>query len=400
MTVLSTRVVPWLATSVTASVAALGYVLLAANGAPDLAMQVATGVSFIAYALVGSLIASRRPDNPIGWILIGTASFTGFGFAAEQYARLSVASPEPMPLAGVAAWLASWLWHPGFGLLGLGLLLFPTGRLPSGRWRPVLWLLTGSMIAVTVLFAFSPIGDSALPANPLGLLPPALAAALEVPVTILFAVWILAAASAPLVRLRRARGIERLQLKWFFSAAALLAIVVFVESVASDVLGSIPGSWIIFPIALATIPAAIGVAILRHRLFDIDLIINRTLVYAALTVFLGAAYAVAVLVLQAVLNPIAGGGPLAVAAATLAVAALFQPARRRIQGIVDRRFYRSRYDVARTVEAFSLRLRDELDLATLTDELAGVAGRAMQPSAISVWLRRGDGRNDPGTTRA
>lgn len=383
------RTLPWLIFALTASAAAAGYVLLAANGAPDLLQQIVLGVVFIGYAMVGALIASRRPEHRIGWILLGIPSFTGLGFTTEQYAIYAAAQPEALPVAGVAAWLASWTWFPGLGLLGFGLLLFPTGRLPSGRWRPILWLLIASIPVNSALFALAPTaaaGDFGFE-NPLGILPASLVSALEAPAGLLMVAAIVFSAAAPIVRFRHARSVERDQLKWFLSAAGLLAIVLPLSLVAEEVAPD-GLSALLFPAALAGLPVAIGVAILRHRLFDIDLLINRALVYGALTVVLGAVYVGAILLLQGLLNPITGGGTLAVAASTLAVAALFRPVRIRVQAAVDRRFYRSRYDAGRTVAAFSGQLRGDVDLDALTDRLADTAADTMRPASVSVWLKQ------------
>jgi hypothetical protein len=384
------RAVPWAVTALALAAAAGGFVLLAANGAPDLPEQIALSAAFLGYALVGALIASLRPGNRIGWVLIAIPTLTGIGFTAEQYAVFAATTPSPMPAEVLAAWLATWAWYPGLGLLGFGLLLYPSGRLASHRWRPIAWLLGISIALISALFAFSPtpVGDGPF-TNPLAVLPSEAIAALEGVSSLLFLVTIVASAAAPLVRMRTARGIERQQLKWFLAAASLLALTLAISLFAA---GS-PLEWfsnvVLFPAALAAVPLAIGVAILRYRLFDIDLIINRTLVYGALTVVLALVYTSAVLVLQGLLSPITGGGTLAVAASTLAVAALFQPLRSRIQRVVDRRFYRARYDLTRTVEAFSQRLRDQLDLESLSHELLTAAEGTMHPVSATVWLREG-----------
>ena len=393
----SWRLLPWTAFALTAGFAAVGYGLLAANGAPDLAEQIILGSVFIAYALVGALIASLRRGNRIGWILIAIPALTGVGFTAEQYAVYASSASAPMPAEELAVLLANTLWFPALGLLALGLLLYPTGSLASERWRPVAWLLGASILALSLLFALTPPAEAEGPyANPLAVLPPGAVPVLEATFTLVCLVTLVLAAGSLLVRLRHARGVERQQIKWFLAAATLFGVTIPISLVSEGTALEPIASTLIFPAALATLPVAIGVAILRYRLFDIDLLINRTLVYGALTVVLGGVYAAAVLLLQGLLRPVTGGGTLAVAASTLAVAALFQPARRRIQRFVDRRFYRSRYDLARTVEAFSLRLRSDLSVESLTGELTAAADHTMRPASVSVWLRR----NDSGTMGA
>ncbi len=380
------RALPWAVFAVTLVSAMAGYLLLAPNGAQDVAEQVVLGVVFIGYALVGALIASLRPNNRIGWILIAVPTLTGLGFTAEQYAQFAGSDPS-LPLAGLASWLATWLWFPGLGLLGFGLLLFPTGRLASRRWRPVAWLLGASIATISGLFAFGPTAEGDVGyENPLAILPEELVSTLEGPTGLLMALMIVVSAAAPLVRFRRAHGVERDQLKWFLSAAALLAISTPLAMALEGVLPD-PISSLLFPIGLAALPIAIGVAILRHRLFDIDLIINRTLVYGATIALLAAVYAVAVLGFQALLQPITGSGDLAVAASTLLVVALFQPLRRRVRSTVDRRFYRSRYDAALVVQRFTGRLRDQVELDHLTDELHGSIADALQPASVAIWIR-------------
>jgi hypothetical protein len=267
-------------------------------------------------------------------------------------------------------------------------LLFPTGRLLSSRWRPVVWLAGAATAALTLLSALqadlSTVADHPI-ANPIGV------AAVESPeestvgaaLLILLVLLAALAVGSLVLRFRRSRGEERQQLKWFTYAVALLVPL----TVLSDFLPNTVGNFA-FSLPIVFVPVAAGIAILRYRLYDIDRIINRTLVYGLLTAILGLVYAGAVLVLGQVFGGVGRDPPSwPVAGATLAAAALFQPARRRIQAVVDRRFNRRRYDAVQTVEAFSARLRDEVDLATLSDELLAVVDQTMQPSAASLWLR-------------
>jgi hypothetical protein len=295
-----------------------------------------------------------------------------------------------LPGAALAAWF-SWWWLPILGLIFVFTpLLFPTGRLPSPHWRPV--AVTGALAitAVAVLGAVQPTlklqNEEVYLPNPVGLAgaPDPEDGALGAVLLGVLAACMVASVVSVVLRFRRSSGVERQQLKWFTYAAALMLVANVVtftllpEGVASDVL---------FGLSIAFVPIAAGVAILRHRLYDIDRLINRTLVYATLTAVLGTVYAGAVLVLG-LFGGVGGDLPSwAVAGATLAVAALFQPARRRIQALVDRRFNRRRYDAARTVEAFSARLRDQIELDTLSAELLAGVEQTLEPTTVSLWLR-------------
>ena len=275
------------------------------------------------------------------------------------------------------------------------LLLFPTGGLPSPRWRPAAWALAGVFTLVTVLFVVKPgplEGITPAVENPTGIEPAAGIVKMgEEAVLPLVLVVVLAAPAAVLVRFWRSRGEERQQLKWLAYAAGLWVGVAALDTLNRHVLHD-PGvdhaTNVLFGAAVAPIPVAVGIAVLRYRLYDIDRIINRTLVYGALTVLLAAAYAGSVVGLQAALRALTGQeSTLAVVASTLTIAALFGPLRRRVQAVVDRRFYRRKYDAAKTLAAFNARLRDETDLGALSDDLVGVARAAVQPEHASLWLR-------------
>ena len=337
------------------------------------------------FAFVGVLVASRRPRNPIGWLFLAFAGVAAFAAFAHRYASHAlVEAPGSLPGGAWVAWTASGIWHPAFGFFVFSFLLFPAGRLPSGRWRPVVWVAAANYLLGGALgLLWNPLFGEFFPyAEPPLRLPdyPVVGAAFGVFLLVNFALLALSAASLAL-RLRRASGVERQQLKWFVYAVALFALV-FPPSVF--VFGD--GRLIVFLLPL--VPAAAGIAILRHRLFDIDVVINRTLVYASLTVLLVATYSGGVVGLQAALRALTGQeSQLAVVASTLAIAALFGPLRRRVQGLVDRRFYRRKYDAAKTLQAFNARLRDETDLRALSDDLVGVAGASVQPEHVSLWLR-------------
>jgi hypothetical protein len=341
----------------------------------------------VSAATVGAVLASRRPRHPVGWLLLGLGLFTTSAALAEGYARYGLlARPEELPAAGYLAVYddASFIVWPA--LLGFILLLTPTGSLPSPRWRwwawvaaaaPVVFLL-GAALGIRPL---DPPYQSVV--SPLAM--PALAGPLEVASGVGAAITglaLLVAAASLVVRFRRARGVERQQLRWVALAAALSLLAVVVV-LAGTVLDAALYVWAT-GVYVALLPVAIGAAILRYRLYDLDRIISRALAYGVLTLILGLGYVGVVLGLGQLLGR---SSSLAVAAATLAVAAAFQPARRRVQRAVDRRFNRRRYNAARTIAAFSARLRQEIDLDALTAELLGVVDQTMQPTQVSLWLR-------------
>jgi hypothetical protein len=347
------------------------------------------------YATVGAVIAARQ-RNRIGWL------FLAFGLAAAvlvstgaYFFRGAIVTPGSLPAARIAGWIGLVLWPSSYLFLSLLLLLFPDGRLPSPRWRPVAVALAISWILVILNSAFAPATTTTqgIPfTNPVGVQAlghPAWQAAAQGALVIAVAT-LGAAALAPLLRFRRADPAQRQQLKWFAFVIGICAASVLVAVAVIGVLPIVATVLTYVPVAgvVVGVPAAVGLAILRYRLYDIDRLINRTLVYATLTAVLGLSYATAVLALGQVFGGVGERTPSwAVAGATLAVAALFQPARRRIQAVMDRRFNRRRYDTARTIEAFSARLRDQIDLHTLTGELLTVVDLTMQPTQVSVWLR-------------
>jgi hypothetical protein len=343
------------------------------------------GVAAVSAATVGAVLASRRPRHPVGWLLLGLGLTLSAGDLVYVYVRYGlVARPGSLPAAGYLAGLslgtiAIWLACAGFVLL-----LTPTGSLPSGRWRwwarvaaaaPVVFLL-GSLVEPAPLRPEYP-----AVANPLAA-PAAWAGPLRAVTGVALVICVVGvpvAAASLVVRFRRARGAERLQLRWLALAAALAPLAVLVAVVARG-----PVSNVAAGLYLALPPLATGAAILRYRLYDLDRIISRTLAYGLLTVLLGLGYAAVVLGLGRLLPQ---DSSLVVAAATLAAAVAFQPARRRLQQATDRRFNRRRYDAAHTIQAFSARLRDEVDLDTLTAELLAVVDQTVQPTRASLWLR-------------
>jgi hypothetical protein len=362
--------------------------------------------AFTAFMVVGALVVAHRPGNAIGWIFSAIALLSlGASLAREYLQYAYVTRPGALPFAVVTAWYLAWAAYLVFGLtFTFPLLLFPTGRLLSPRWRPIAWLAGIEITATSVLAALqptlaledqgrtitNPIRIRGLPAPDRGIVGAVLLG--------IFFTASLAGCASLVLRFRRARGEERQQLKWFAYAAALL--------VTSNVVGSLllsGGSDLAAALTIALLPIAAGIAILRYRLYDIDRLINRTLVYGLLTAILGLGYAATVLVLGELFGGIGEEPPSwLVAGATLAVAALFQPARRRIQRTVDRRFNRRKYNTANTIEAFSTRLRDQLDLDTLFTELLAVVDQTMEPARVSLWLRptsHGSSGPSPGETR-
>jgi MFS family permease len=368
--------------------------LLHRAGWPDLVAVPASGIPMVVAALsavaVGAVLAARRPRHPVGWLLLVLGLSQGLRDLTFSYTRYGlVARPGSLPAAGYLAGLNNGLALGGIACAGFVLLLTPTGRLPSSRWRwwariaaaaALVWLL-GSIIDPMPLYPEYP----DIP-NPLGapVLSGPLKALAFVGVVVLAALVV--GAVSLVLRFRRARGTERLQLRWLAWGAALAAVALLVavaalvmEDSGSNLLNLALG------VSAAVLPLATGAAILRYRLYDLDRIISRTLAYGLLTLLLGLGYAAVVLGLGRLLPQ---GSSLAVAAATLAVAAVFQPARRRIQQLVGRRFDRRRHAAARTIEAFGVRLRDQVDLDGLRGELLGVVEDTMQPTRVSLWLRQ------------
>ena len=362
---------------------------------------------FMVFATIGAIIASRQPGNVVGWIFCALGLFTLFAGAGEGYALYAlVTRPNPLPGGEVMVWLAAWFGGAvNFALFALVFLLFPDGRLLSRRWRLVAWT---DLIAIALLFAWSfgpgPIENTGVVTveNPFGI--PGTGAALDAlgAVGLLLTLAVALAGAVSLVlRLRRARGVERQRLKWFVFAGALFCAVF----ATGPLLWSLPESaglgriWpVLFLVGVGAIPVATGIAILKHNLYDIDLLINRTLVYGSLTAMLAALYLAGVVVLQYALRATTGQeSGLAVVASTLAIAALFNPLRRRVQGFVDRRFYRRKYDAAKTLAALGARLRDKTQLDTLSGDVVGVVRETMQPAHVSLWLREpGRGAREKG----
>ena len=375
----------WLLWAIAIAMLVAGASLSAAAGGPFDAILSDILIVPVA-ATVGALIFARVPRNPIGWIFLGVGLLAGLCAllaGCADSALLDGASSRP--LGEVSADITRWLWAPEVLVpVTFGLLLFPDGRLPSRRWRLLLWLAGVGIVALSAFVGLSAQGEEwrseGDPSDQnigavvaiLGVLGAAVVPAL------------IGSVAAVIVRFRRSSGEERQQLKWLTYGGTIAAAVLLVAGTAFDEKG---GTGVAIAAALASIPIWIGIAILRHRLYDIDVVINRTLVYGALTATLAAAYLGSVLLLQLLLRPLTEESNLAIAGSTLAVAALFRPARTRIQAAVDRRFYRRKYDAARTLERFGARLRDQVALDNLSAELRAIVAETMQPSHVSLWLR-------------
>ncbi len=347
------------------------------------------------FPIVGWVIASRRPANAIGWIFLAIGISQALAQLTQAYGFASYGpGTTPLPLAAEASWVGVWAWMPGYVLLlSLSVLLFPNGRPPTPRWRPVAWLawLALALMVVPMAIATWPLQGAVLAAANAGAGPPDIpalhvAVGMEEAGLLLASVTALASVVGLVVRFRCSRGLERQQLKWFTFAGAIE--IGLIASSPFLYVGQAGSPTVLLTLLVAPLlPVAAGIAILRHRLLDIDLVIKRTISYGVLTVVLVGVEIGGVLVLQTLLSSVTQQQTYAVAATTLGVAALFQPARRRIQGWVDRRFDRSRYDAARIVDGFGNRLRDRLDLDEVVGELATTAAAALRPTSTRVWLK-------------
>jgi hypothetical protein len=357
-------------------------------------------VAAVTYPAAGWLIAARRPENPIGWILLAIGGLWGMGFTST-YADYTVKLHHDLPGGALVAAVGGAFWLPAIGITGTFLLLlFPDGRLPGRRWRSVAWGSAAAIATALAYLIFRPgsLADAGYPGvqNPLGIdaLRPLLAAG-WVAILVVIAMMVACAASL-VVRHRRARGPERQQVKWLAAAAAgvaaVYAIVVpigaYVDPSSQDTPAWLSAAQSVSHLSFGLIPVAIVFAVLRYRLYEIDVIIRRTLVYAALVAVLAALYLGGVTLVGGLLRTITGGsGAIGVTVSTLLVAAAFQPLRARIQRSVDRRFYRRRYDAVRTLESFSERLREHVEIETVSGEILDVVHQTLQPAHASLWLR-------------
>jgi len=379
------RVLAWSAGALSVILSVAAVAMAARNGespAELVANHHAIGiVTAIGIAVLGAMIAGRRPGNPIGWLMSVAALLLGVFNFNQQYAPLAVA--ESLPLVGLSSWLATWTALPGIAItITSSLQLFPDGRLPSPRWRPVAWVSAAAAVVPAAVIAVRawPLRGPELAA--LTFDHPAIAAVFGIGFLVVLTLSVVSMA-ALVVRFRRSAGVERQQIKWF-AYGAMIGIPLGLPA-------QVPFWGPILELVQPPLMfAGLGIGMFRYQLYDVDRVINRTLVYGLLTAALGLAYAAGSLVFVLVAG--AGSDPPSwlVAGATLAAAAVFRPARRRIQAVVDRRFNRRRYNAAQTIEAFSARLRDQVDLATLSAELLAVVDQTVQPTRTSLWLRRAE----------
>ena len=361
-------------------------------------------LTFLSFPTVGALIASRRPQNPIGWICLADGLLWMLIIVSEAYSFYGLAKPGSVPFpVGIYA-LSEWLWVPAVGLVGTYLLLlFPDGKLPSRRWRPLAWLSGVMMVLLSAAILLDPGPLEGLEGvrNPFGLEEhPWVTDAAYIALPLL-PLCILASALSLVLRYRRSRGEERQQIKWIAFAASVVGVMYLIAMVSAFIFPSrawfAAGSplWLDLLayaalLSFTGLPIAVGLAVLRYRLYNIDLLINRTLVYGLLTASLAAVYFGGVAMTQTLFRALTGQEEqpqLAIVVSTLVIAALFNPLRRGIQSFIDRRFYRRKYDARQTLEAFSARLRNETDLDTLSGDLVGVVRETMQPAHVSLWLR-------------
>jgi hypothetical protein len=399
----SLRALRWVAFSGCAfslALVALGLLLGVANRSVENEIEPYTVnlvVAALAFSTVGALVAARQRKNPIGWLLLGVGIMYAIEMFAGNYGVYTlVTDPGSLPGGPLAAWLTSWVWIAGGSLVLFVFLYFPDGRLPSPRWRPVAWLVLMSAALAVAPFAFGPgplegsSGGSRI-VNPVGIEGSAkLLDLFERASLVLLVPVSVALISSFVVRFRRARGDERQQIKWVAYGVALFTLAIVVVSIWPSFDRSVVGS-VLFLVGFLAIPSAMALAILKYRLYDIDVVINRTLVYGALSVTLALVYFGSIALLQGIWIALTGqSSQLAIVASTLLIAALFNPIRRRIQSFIDRRFYRRKYDAVKTLQDFSIRLRNETDLDALGDQLVGLARETMQPAYISLWLQSKD----------
>jgi hypothetical protein len=365
------------------------------TSAGDTLSELLIFVSFLAFPIVGALITSRHPKNPVGWICLVIGLFWTLIFLGD-----SIPGSGPYPVTTYALTQATWI--PPVGLLGIYLiLLFPDGKLPSRRWRPLAWLSGMVMVLASLGITFAPGPLEGHPGvrNPIGLegTPPWVATA-GILILLLLPLCMLASALSLVLRYRRSAGEEREQIKWIAFAASVVGVLYLITMVSSFTYSGPWGGagtplWLgllqqASLVSFTAIPIAVGFAVLKYRLYDIDILINRTIVYGSLTATLVALYFGVIVVLQRFFVLFTGQqSTLAVVASTLLIAALFTPLRRRIQSFIDKRFYRNKYDARKTLEAFAAKLREETDLGALSDDLVGVVKETMQPAHVSLWLR-------------
>jgi hypothetical protein len=391
----ASRLLAWLGLFACIAGASAGYLLFMSSGSPPPSV-LTTLCSFLAFPAIGALIVSRRPQNTVGWIFCAIGLGTGTTAFSGGFVQHAIATGADAQLAtGLVDAIGNGLWIVNLGLGSLLLYLFPNGRLPSHRWRPFFWMDAAALVATSLSDLLQPgpleqVGDRQLVVNPLGI--PAVAPLLDAIDTIghiLLVPLVLAAIVSLIVRYRHAEGAQRQQIKWFVYGATLMALIIAVTTAVFP--EQSVGSSLGFAVAFVMLPLGAGVGVLRYRLYDIDVIINRTLVYGSLTLLLALVYFGSVIGMQQAARVVTGqqasSNPLVIVLSTLLIAALFNPSRRRLQTAIDRRFYRSRYDAAKTLERFATSLRSEIELTELREHLLAAVDGTMRPAHVSLWLR-------------
>ncbi len=377
----------------------IGILMARWGGATTPPQALVQGLGALSAVTVGAVLATQLPRNPIGWLfcLAGLAGAVGLG-ATDLADWGLVAHPGRLPWAIWLAWLSNWIWAPNIITLGWFVpLLFPSGTLLSPRWRVVAVVGIGAIVAISLDAAFTPLSGGQFPPtvqSPLVLGETArhLLDGLTLAATVAGVVTLPLVAWSVVRRYRLGTPVERQQLKWFLSLVACIAPALLVGLILSGTytgtLADISNAaWFVVIVGLALLPLAIGIAILRYRLYEIDRLISRTVAYAIVTLTLLAVFAVAILALQALLAPFTRSNELAVAGSTLLIAALFQPLRRRVKTLVDRRFNRSHYDAERTLAALAARLREEVEPDLLRADILATVEAALEPTSVSLWLR-------------
>lgn len=378
--------------SLTVTVLSLAVWAATSTGKHAWLPPVLVGTWLLLLNIVGTAVVRRAPRNPIGYLLCFSAVTIALGTSAQTYSQhIYLHGHSNLPLGPLAAWMSQWMTIPGFTLFAILFLRFPNGFLLSPRWAIVERLAMIGVIGGSAALAVRPGPLESIPSidNPYAI--DGLRRIGDLAETLggtIFAILVLVAIASLVLRFRRSTGMERQQLKWFVFPVAVLPFIVALSQLAGryDSSEEELSTFLIVMFGLLLIPVGMGIAMLKYRLYDIDVLINRTLVYGGLTLAVAAFYLTLVFVLQAV-SPIETDSDLAVAASTLAAAALFRPLRSRIQRVIDRRFYRRKYDARRAVDEFSTRLRDEVDLEALTSELRSVLARTIQPAYATVWLK-------------
>jgi hypothetical protein len=388
---MTARNLAWVLWVATVSLVAGSLVLGLANRSEVPLYEVPSAIIAPTFATLGGLISSRRPGHVMGWIFLATSVLVGVAMFSGQYATVALAPDGPTLSGGaVAAWFAAQAQSAYVVLILFLVLLFPDGKLLSRRWRPMAWAIGTFLAGSLVIGAFipGPFVDFPSASNPFGV--EAIAPALEVLGVVGGvggAICVAATIVSLILRFYRSRGEQRLQLKWFTYATSVGLLTPLLLSELAPEVFEVLGRFL-WTLGFLSIPVSAAIAILKYRLYDIDRIINHTLVYGSLTAVLVALYVGGVVVLQYVFRGLTGSGSqLAIVASTLLIAALFNPLRRRVQNLIDHSFYRRKYDAAKTLEAFSAKLRDETDMDALNSALLSTVRETMQPEHVSLWLR-------------